>query len=54
MSELNKSFDQAFNKFNRTADNIQDNFSKLIENSERMTEILQEMSKFLEEKNGDE
>ncbi|QJX61023.1 hypothetical protein HLK66_04755 [Niallia circulans] len=50
----NRTFSQIVEEIQVDFNVCQSNIRKMIENSERMTEILQEMSKFLEEKNGDE
>ncbi|UTI42432.1 hypothetical protein [Niallia sp. RD1] len=50
----NRTFSQIVEEIQEDFNVCQSNIRKMIKNSERMTEILQEMSKFLEEKNGDE
>ncbi|MEQ2466178.1 hypothetical protein [Niallia hominis] len=50
----NRTFSQIVEEIQEDVNVCQSNIRKMIENSERITEILQEMSKFLEEKNGDE
>lgn len=49
----NRTFSQIVEEIQEDVNVCQSNIRKMIENSERMTEILQEMSKFLEKKNGD-